>query len=73
MSEGEESEKRVLEFQHMSESDFQDFRPGRHLIRVMSRQKEQKDKKRVPFCDVRAVSYSCDILIGKYKGHEDPS
>ena len=43
----------------------------RHLIRALSRQKDKKAKRqrlkrefnRIQYCDVRAVSHSCDVFI----------
>ena len=41
-----------------TQSEFGDLLPFRDLIRVMS-----KDKTRVPYCDVRAVSHFCNVFL----------
>ena len=51
-----------------TENDFGDLIPFRHLMRVMSRQKDKKTKKkkkkkRVPYSDVRPALHSCDVLV----------
>ena len=56
-----------------TKSDFSDLRPFRHLISVISRGKDRKTKrkkteglkykKKIWYCDVRAVSHSCDVFI----------
>ena len=46
-----------------------DKKTKRQKDKNTKRQKDTKDKKRALYCDVRAVSYSCDVFAYKNAAH----